>query len=77
MIGTVVGLVAGLLFAPKSGKEIREDIAKKAKVPMDTVKNTVKETTQKISEIKSRYASCCDSNNEKNKCCTKEQNEEE
>ena len=28
-VGTAIGAVAGILFAPKSGKETREDIAEK------------------------------------------------
>lgn len=31
LIGAVVGAVAGVLFAPKSGKETRKDIANKAR----------------------------------------------
>lgn len=30
LIGGLIGAVAGILFAPKSGKETREDIARKA-----------------------------------------------
>ena len=30
-VGTVLGAVAGILFAPKSGKETRKVIAEKAK----------------------------------------------
>lgn len=31
VIGAAVGLVAGILLAPKSGKEIREGVSKKTK----------------------------------------------
>jgi gas vesicle protein len=39
LIGGLVGVVVGLLFAPKSGKELREDISEKAKDLADQVKD--------------------------------------
>ena len=39
LIGGLVGVVIGLLYAPKSGKETREDIAEKAKELADKVKD--------------------------------------
>ena len=39
LIGSLVGVVVGLLFAPKSGKELREDISEKAKDLADKVKD--------------------------------------
>ncbi|WFA09435.1 YtxH domain-containing protein [Tissierella sp. Yu-01] len=54
-IGTALGAAAGILFAPKSGKETREDIATKSKDVAETVKQTAteqmgatKEWSQKI-----------------------------
>jgi gas vesicle protein len=31
IVGGLIGITLGILFAPKSGKETREDIARKAK----------------------------------------------
>ncbi len=39
LIGSLVGVVVGLLFAPKSGKEMREDLSEKAKDLADKVKD--------------------------------------
>lgn len=39
-IGTALGAAAGLLFAPKSGKETRGDITTKSKEVADTVKTS-------------------------------------
>ena len=44
LLGVVVGGIAGVLFAPKSGKETRHDIAEGAK----KAGNKVKATSQKL-----------------------------
>lgn len=41
-IGTALGVITGLLFAPKSGKETREEIGQKSKEAYDTTKKSVK-----------------------------------
>ncbi|TLS36085.1 YkuS family protein [Pseudalkalibacillus caeni] len=49
--GTVIGATAGLLFAPKSGKEMRKDIAdvsKQAKEKTTEVASTVKEKSSSM-----------------------------
>jgi gas vesicle protein len=53
--GSLVGLVAGLLFAPKSGKELREDIKNesddllnKAKVELDKLKDDLNDLQTKF-----------------------------
>lgn len=65
VIGGIAGLVAGLLTAPKSGKETREDLKRKAdKVKTETAKHAeevrekatevadqAKETAQKVKEV--------------------------
>lgn len=61
IIGTAIGTVAGVLFAPKSGEETREDIANRSKEVAENIKFTVndkmeatKEWTEKVaSDIKS------------------------
>jgi gas vesicle protein len=57
-LGIVLGAVAGLLFAPKSGKETREDIRVAAEKGAETVKETVvkgaevvKETAEKSAKV--------------------------
>ncbi len=64
-VGAVTGFVAGVLVAPKSGKETREDIkttAVKAKGEVlenvkkagDTVKDVAKDVTTKANDVKTR-----------------------
>lgn len=50
-VGTAVGLAAGMLLAPKSGKETREDIVKNAKSAVDNVKVTITDAKDKIAEF--------------------------
>lgn len=49
-LGAIVGSVAGLLFAPKEGKELREDVANKAK----EVGGKAKELGGKARELKDK-----------------------
>jgi gas vesicle protein len=49
-IGTAIGAAAGLLFAPKSGKETREDIAIKSKEVASAVKNSATEQIESTKE---------------------------
>lgn len=49
-IGTAIGAAAGLLFAPKSGKETREDIALKSKEVAGNLKTTVNEQLENTKE---------------------------
>ncbi|SCG82811.1 hypothetical protein DW1_1238 [Proteiniborus sp. DW1] len=49
-VGTALGAVTGVLFAPKSGKETREDIAKKTKEATEAVKVTLKDSGQVLME---------------------------
>jgi len=41
-LGAAVGVTAGILLAPKSGKETREDIARNAKKATEAVSETQK-----------------------------------
>ncbi len=45
--GSAVGVVTGLLIAPKSGKEMREDIADKTKEGLETAKHKVSDVVGK------------------------------
>lgn len=57
-IGAVIGFVSGILLAPKSGKETREDIKNTALSTKDAVvenANKAKEATvQKANDLKSK-----------------------
>jgi gas vesicle protein len=61
--GLVIGAMAGILFAPKSGKETRADICEGAKIGAEKVKETahhvgdiakekIGQAKEKVSEIK-------------------------
>jgi gas vesicle protein len=51
-VGTAVGLVAGVLLTPKSGKEIREDIAEKASDVIIKGKKVIRNKKGQISELR-------------------------
>ena len=57
--GVLVGAIAGLLFAPKSGKETRADIVEGVKVGEEAVKevahNIAEATKEKVSAIKTKF----------------------
>jgi len=50
----VAGFVAGLLVAPKSGKDTRDDLMKDGKKVADTAKETVETVKAKTAEVKAR-----------------------
>jgi len=43
-LGAAVGVTAGILLAPKSGKETREDIARNAKKATEAVSENTKKS---------------------------------
>lgn len=51
LLGAVAGAIGGLLFAPQSGKETREDIAELANKITKQVKTGVTETKDKVKEV--------------------------
>lgn len=51
LIGAAAGAVGGILFAPKAGKETREDIKKMSNDIMKKVGTTVDETQERVMEI--------------------------
>lgn len=53
-LGTAIGAITGILFAPKSGKETREDIAKKTKNTTETVKKSIKDSVESIKETEGK-----------------------
>lgn len=53
-IGTFIGAITGILFAPKSGKETREDIANKTKEVAGNIKEAVNEQMEVAKKIKGK-----------------------
>jgi gas vesicle protein len=58
-LGMALGLIAGLLFAPRTGKETRAELGKTAKEAAVRVKGSVLEAREKLEEtaglIKDRF----------------------
>lgn len=52
LIGAAVGAVAALLYAPKSGKETREDLKAKANEMKDQANVAADKAAKKASEVK-------------------------
>lgn len=52
--GVAIGGLLGVLFAPKAGKETREDISDKAKELAEKAAKTKKELTAKLAEVSSQ-----------------------
>jgi uncharacterized protein YcfJ len=67
-IGTVIGGVIGTLFAPKAGKETRQEISEKVKetaaVTREKVKETVQEVKDKVEELKDKRLAMVDKKND-------------
>ena len=51
LVGTLVGAVGGLLFAPQSGKKTRDEIKKRLTKLNKEVETGVKDTKEKVVEI--------------------------
>jgi len=51
LLGAVTGAIGGLLFAPKSGEETREDILKLANKLVKAVKTEVEDTEDRVVEV--------------------------
>lgn len=50
IIGSAAGIATGILMAPKSGKETREDIKRKAKENADTIKQKANQAKDTVSD---------------------------
>ncbi len=57
LVGSVIGAATALLFAPRSGEEMRSDIRNKAVELRDQATDTVKDT---VSQAKSRVSDARD-----------------
>ena len=51
VLGAVAGAIGGVLLAPKSGKETREDLRKLAVKLRKEVQETVKDTKDKVKDV--------------------------
>jgi gas vesicle protein len=47
-IGTIAGVAAGLLFAPKAGRDTRQQIARRTGETLTNIKEGVSNTTERI-----------------------------
>jgi gas vesicle protein len=56
MIGVTAGLAAGVLLAPKSGKETREQIAQKTREGYDRAQSVTKQTVGQAKDKASSVA---------------------
>lgn len=57
-IGSLIGLAAGILFAPKSGKQTREQLSKNAKNAAETLKKNIAKAKEKMQKAETE---CCSS----------------
>jgi gas vesicle protein len=60
LIGAAVGAVAALLYAPKSGKETRDDLKKKAKDMKDQAQVEADKAMKKANDVKDDVAAKAD-----------------
>lgn len=50
IVGSLAGITTGILMAPKSGKETREDIKRKAKEGADTMKQKANQAKDTVND---------------------------
>jgi gas vesicle protein len=55
-LGALIGGISGVLFAPKAGKETREDLARRATEAEETLKEKVDELKEKAAELQKKAA---------------------
>ncbi|MCM3127248.1 MULTISPECIES: YtxH domain-containing protein [unclassified Paenibacillus] len=54
LLGTIAGSITALLFAPKSGAELREDIAENAKLVTEKGQNLIEKVSEQSVKIASK-----------------------
>lgn len=52
--GSIIGAITGIMLAPKSGKETRQDIANKTKEVTENAKNSIKDSIGTIKEVEGK-----------------------
>jgi gas vesicle protein len=55
-LAATIGLMKGILYAPKSGKETREDLKKKASETVDTIKEKVRNGARALKAAKEKVS---------------------
>jgi len=55
-VAAAVGVATGVLFAPKSGKETRADLKKKAVNTIETIKGTVQKKAETVKDAAAHAA---------------------
>ncbi|HWR12514.1 MAG TPA: YtxH domain-containing protein [Rectinemataceae bacterium] len=55
-IAATIGLVKGILYAPKSGKETRDELKKKAEEALETIRGKVRHKAEIVRETTTRAA---------------------
>ena len=55
-IAATIGLVKGILYAPKSGKETREDLKKKATDTLETIREKVRSKAEMLKDTTAHAA---------------------
>jgi len=60
IVGAAAGVVAGLLTAPKSGKETRADVARKARELKDDAADKYDQMKDKASEVADKAGAVAD-----------------
>ena len=58
--GLIAGAAAGILLAPKSGKETRQDIKEAAGTAVEATKKTVNKAVNSIKKKKDEEDCCCE-----------------
>lgn len=54
IIGGLIGVALGILYAPKSGKETREEIRRSSEELLDKAKEQFEELSQKVEKLAGR-----------------------
>jgi gas vesicle protein len=58
-VGSAVGAIAGVLLAPKSGKETRQDIVNNVKSTSENVRNSARDIKEKAVGVQNKLKSVC------------------
>ncbi|NLX62585.1 MAG: YtxH domain-containing protein [Tissierellia bacterium] len=53
-VGSLIGVITGILLAPKSGKETRHHLANKTKEVAESAKNTLKDSIGNFKEVEDK-----------------------
>ncbi len=51
LVGSILGIVAGILFAPKAGRDLRDDLMKRGKEAVDEAQEKMSEMSEKGRDV--------------------------